>query len=129
MLLLQSASSAQHVLGASARWRPEQRESLCQLDGNVLGGVHRKVDLAGAQGVLELGHPAGLVRRVSGRVGLRVPAGDDRDDLAVAVLGELQTFGDQIGLCKRERAAPRSDPHQRGARGGRAINGVGAGAP
>ncbi len=59
---------AQHVLGRRARWRAQQRQTIRQLGGDVLGGVHREVDLPSAQRALQLVHPAGLV--ASGRESL-----------------------------------------------------------
>ena len=46
--LLQAGGAAQHVLGRRARRRAEQRQTLGQLAGDVLGGVHREVDLPAA---------------------------------------------------------------------------------
>ena len=62
--LLEGRRPAEDVLAGRPRRGAVQRQAAGELAGDVLGRVHRQVDLPREQGALELAHPAGLVARV-----------------------------------------------------------------
>ena len=73
---VEPSGSAEDVLGRRARRGAEQREPVGQLAGNVLGGVHREVDLARGQRRLELCAPSGTCPSRARARGHPIPAGE-----------------------------------------------------
>ncbi len=99
-------SAAEHILDGRTRGRPQQLQAVGELAGEVLGGVHREIDLAGEQRVLDRVDPA---RLVAGPRAGAIAAGGESHDLGALALTTHEQVRDEPGLRERERAGAGAD--------------------
>ncbi len=103
----------QHVERVRALGDGTHREAVVVLGGQVLGRVHRQVELAGLEGVEDRVHPETLesLRRILGAHPF-VPRGAHGDDLRLRA-DAREARPDLLGLCEREPRAAGADAERR----------------